>query len=238
MRRSSTVGAYSSRRYGPGADGRADLLLQHEPSNMQAQSLRTLIERGVTRDGYIGGSRSPYESEGPADAVLGRRWDPRGRSGSRWNCPSKRVEEGEEVGREYGSKPVHELSRMIIFCHERDAVVPLMDVSPTAVLALDPGCPRRYPTARHHHHPDPRRCPQLRRRLNDAEAGGIRSCQTRTPYFYHLGDQGRIGLGTIVTGQSNRALGHAPLALELGCSTGKYALDNWSTIGRSATGEF
>ena len=35
----------------------ADLLLQHEPGNMQAQSLRVLIERGVTKDGYIGESR-------------------------------------------------------------------------------------------------------------------------------------------------------------------------------------
>ncbi|KAK4685102.1 hypothetical protein P7C73_g5054, partial [Tremellales sp. Uapishka_1] len=31
-----------------------DLLLAVEPENMQAQSLRTLIERAVTRDGYIG----------------------------------------------------------------------------------------------------------------------------------------------------------------------------------------
>jgi fission 1 protein len=33
---------------------RIDLLLDHEPNNMQAQSLRTLIEQAVTRDGYIG----------------------------------------------------------------------------------------------------------------------------------------------------------------------------------------
>lgn len=32
----------------------ADLLLNVEPENMQAQSLRTLIDRAVTRDGYIG----------------------------------------------------------------------------------------------------------------------------------------------------------------------------------------
>jgi fission 1 protein len=31
-----------------------DLLLSVEPENMQAQSLRSLIERAVTRDGYIG----------------------------------------------------------------------------------------------------------------------------------------------------------------------------------------
>ena len=31
-----------------------DLLLSVEPDNMQAQSLRTLIEQSVTRDGYIG----------------------------------------------------------------------------------------------------------------------------------------------------------------------------------------
>jgi hypothetical protein len=31
-----------------------DLLLDHEPNNLQAQSLRTLIEQAVTRDGYIG----------------------------------------------------------------------------------------------------------------------------------------------------------------------------------------
>lgn len=37
---------------------------------MQAQSLRTLIERGVTRDGYIGGSRSFYQSKGLADAGI------------------------------------------------------------------------------------------------------------------------------------------------------------------------
>ena len=33
-----------------------DLLLSVEPDNMQAQSLRTLIEQSVTRDGYIGES--------------------------------------------------------------------------------------------------------------------------------------------------------------------------------------
>jgi fission 1 protein len=33
-----------------------DLLLSVEPDNMQAQSLRTLIEQSVTRDGYIGKS--------------------------------------------------------------------------------------------------------------------------------------------------------------------------------------
>ena len=31
-----------------------DLLLSVEPDNMQAQSLRTLIENSVQRDGYIG----------------------------------------------------------------------------------------------------------------------------------------------------------------------------------------
>ncbi|WVR08333.1 mitochondria fission 1 protein [Kwoniella sp. DSM 27419] len=31
-----------------------DLLLSVEPQNMQAQSLRTLIDQAVTRDGYIG----------------------------------------------------------------------------------------------------------------------------------------------------------------------------------------
>ncbi|KIY63511.1 mitochondrial fission 1 protein [Cylindrobasidium torrendii FP15055 ss-10] len=30
------------------------LLLEKEPANMQAQSLSTLIDRGVTREGYIG----------------------------------------------------------------------------------------------------------------------------------------------------------------------------------------
>jgi hypothetical protein len=37
----------------------ADLLLAVEPENMQAQSLRQLIERAVTRDGYIGAWRAP-----------------------------------------------------------------------------------------------------------------------------------------------------------------------------------
>jgi len=32
----------------------AGLLLSVEPDNMQAQSLRTLIERAVTRDAYVG----------------------------------------------------------------------------------------------------------------------------------------------------------------------------------------
>jgi fission 1 protein len=31
-----------------------DLLLSVEPDNMQARSLRTLIENSVQRDGYIG----------------------------------------------------------------------------------------------------------------------------------------------------------------------------------------
>jgi hypothetical protein len=35
-------------------NSRADLLLQHEPGNMQARSLRSLIDNAVTRDGYIG----------------------------------------------------------------------------------------------------------------------------------------------------------------------------------------
>jgi mitochondrial fission 1 protein len=30
------------------------LLLEREPSNLQAQSLAQLIEKGVTREGYIG----------------------------------------------------------------------------------------------------------------------------------------------------------------------------------------
>ncbi|RSH93631.1 mitochondrial membrane protein [Saitozyma podzolica] len=38
----------------------ADLLLAVEPENMQAQSLRQLIERAVTRDGYIGAWRAPH----------------------------------------------------------------------------------------------------------------------------------------------------------------------------------
>lgn len=54
--------------YGPGiglaADSplAADLLLAVEPENMQAQSLRQLIERAVTRDGYIGAWRAPPRS--------------------------------------------------------------------------------------------------------------------------------------------------------------------------------
>jgi hypothetical protein len=36
-----------------------DLLLSVEPDNMQAQSLRTLIEQSVTRDGYIGEYQAP-----------------------------------------------------------------------------------------------------------------------------------------------------------------------------------
>lgn len=36
-----------------------DLLLSVEPDNMQAQSLRTLIDRAVTRDGYIGACGKP-----------------------------------------------------------------------------------------------------------------------------------------------------------------------------------
>jgi hypothetical protein len=43
-----------------------DLLLSVEPDNMQAQSLRTLIEQSVTRDGYIGeyqASRPGYTFE-------------------------------------------------------------------------------------------------------------------------------------------------------------------------------
>ncbi|KAH7890764.1 hypothetical protein F5I97DRAFT_79462 [Phlebopus sp. FC_14] len=31
-----------------------DLLLEKEPSNLQAQSLASLIEQGVTREGYVG----------------------------------------------------------------------------------------------------------------------------------------------------------------------------------------
>ncbi|KAI6044337.1 hypothetical protein EDC04DRAFT_428872 [Pisolithus marmoratus] len=31
-----------------------DLLLEKEPTNLQAQSLSALIERGVTREGYVG----------------------------------------------------------------------------------------------------------------------------------------------------------------------------------------
>jgi len=37
-----------------------DLLLSVEPDNMQAQSLRTLIENSVQRDGYIGESESVW----------------------------------------------------------------------------------------------------------------------------------------------------------------------------------
>lgn len=33
---------------------KTDLLLAVEPENLQARSLRTLIEQSVTRDGYIG----------------------------------------------------------------------------------------------------------------------------------------------------------------------------------------
>ncbi|ORX38029.1 mitochondria fission 1 protein [Kockovaella imperatae] len=47
------VGYYKLKNYA-NAKKFNDLLLQHEPGNMQAQSLRVLIERGVTRDGYIG----------------------------------------------------------------------------------------------------------------------------------------------------------------------------------------
>jgi hypothetical protein len=69
---------------------------------------------------------------------------------------------------------------MIIFSYEpRDAVVPLMDVSPTAVLTLDAlGATQLLVVVIM---PDPRRCPQLRRRLNDAEAGGIRSLSCDLP---------------------------------------------------------
>lgn len=31
-----------------------ELLMEKEPSNMQAQSLMTLIEKGVAKEGYIG----------------------------------------------------------------------------------------------------------------------------------------------------------------------------------------
>jgi hypothetical protein len=44
-------------RFGTGGADLTDLLLSVEPDNMQAQSLRTLIEQSVTRDGYIGTSR-------------------------------------------------------------------------------------------------------------------------------------------------------------------------------------
>jgi len=47
------VGYYKLRNY-EYARKFNDLLLSVEPENMQAQSLRTLIERAVTRDGYIG----------------------------------------------------------------------------------------------------------------------------------------------------------------------------------------
>ena len=58
---SSMPGALQPRR-GRGFRGAAlgmslltpDLLLQHEPHNMQAQSLQQLIDNSVTRDGYIG----------------------------------------------------------------------------------------------------------------------------------------------------------------------------------------
>lgn len=39
---------------------RVDLLLAVEPDNMQAQSLKTLIERAVQRDGYIGESQRDH----------------------------------------------------------------------------------------------------------------------------------------------------------------------------------
>ncbi|GFZ50262.1 Mitochondria fission 1 protein [Saitozyma sp. JCM 24511] len=47
------VGYYKLRNY-TYARKFNDLLLAVEPENMQAQSLRQLIERAVTRDGYIG----------------------------------------------------------------------------------------------------------------------------------------------------------------------------------------
>ncbi|RXK38867.1 mitochondria fission 1 protein [Tremella mesenterica] len=47
------VGYYKLRNY-THARKFNDLLLSVEPENMQAQSLRTLIERAVTRDAYIG----------------------------------------------------------------------------------------------------------------------------------------------------------------------------------------
>jgi hypothetical protein len=70
---------------------------------------------------------------------------------------------------------------MIIFSYEpRDAVVPLMDVSLTAVLTLDAlGATQLLVVVIIM--PDPRRCPQLRRRLHDAEAGGIRSLSCDLP---------------------------------------------------------
>ncbi|OCF37275.1 mitochondria fission 1 protein [Kwoniella heveanensis CBS 569] len=47
------VGYYKLRNYAY-AKKFNDLLLSVEPENMQAQSLRTLIDQAVTRDGYIG----------------------------------------------------------------------------------------------------------------------------------------------------------------------------------------
>ncbi|KAK1923857.1 mitochondria fission 1 protein [Papiliotrema laurentii] len=47
------VGYYKLRNYA-NAKKFNDLLLQHEPGNLQARSLRTLIDNAVTRDGYIG----------------------------------------------------------------------------------------------------------------------------------------------------------------------------------------
>ena len=44
-----------------------DLLLSVEPDNMQAQSLRTLIERAVTRDAYLG--------KGPTYSAVNEVWD-------------------------------------------------------------------------------------------------------------------------------------------------------------------
>jgi hypothetical protein len=40
-----------------------DLLLSVEPDNMQAQSLRTLIENSVQRDGYIGKLTAKYRQQ-------------------------------------------------------------------------------------------------------------------------------------------------------------------------------
>ncbi|ORY35043.1 hypothetical protein BCR39DRAFT_516309 [Naematelia encephala] len=47
------IGYYKLRNYAY-AKKFNDLLLAVEPENMQAQSLRTLIDRSVQRDGYIG----------------------------------------------------------------------------------------------------------------------------------------------------------------------------------------
>jgi fission 1 protein len=46
-----------------------DLLLSVEPDNMQAQSLRTLIEQSVTRDGYIGEFISVQDSSDSTDTT-------------------------------------------------------------------------------------------------------------------------------------------------------------------------